>query len=135
MKRKQRLDRRTVKAIERFLKARHAELRGAMVRAMTRPCASEGGQFADILEWASNSAQDEIQCALMDRHRRQAVQIEAALDRLGRGEYGICRACGELIDPARLRALPFAQRCAPCQARAERGVRRGARPVAAVSTT
>jgi RNA polymerase-binding transcription factor DksA len=134
MKRKQGLDGRTVKEIERFLKARQADLKGTMLRAMTRPPTSEGGRSADPLEWASGSAQDDVRVALMDLDRLQLAQIAAALARLARGQYGFCRACGEEIDLARLRALPFAQRCAPCQARVELRARRAARPVPALVT-
>ncbi|MCB1749489.1 MAG: TraR/DksA C4-type zinc finger protein, partial [Gammaproteobacteria bacterium] len=40
--------------------------------------------------------------------------IGAALGRLERGEYGTCTRCGEPIAPARLEALPYAERCAAC---------------------
>jgi DnaK suppressor protein len=134
MKRKRGLDRPTVKELEWSLKARHADLKAAMLRAVSRPPTREGGQLADPLEGASSTAQDDVRVALMDLDRLQLAQIEAALARLARGDYGICRACGEAIEMPRLRALPFAQRCAPCQSRVERRERRVARPVPAFST-
>lgn len=47
-------------------------------------------------------------------------QIDAALDQLRRGEYGRCSVCGQPIALARLRAMPFATRCVPCQSARER---------------
>lgn len=41
--------------------------------------------------------------------------IDRALQRLAEGNYGICIACGEHIDPARLEANPAAIRCLECQ--------------------
>jgi DnaK suppressor protein len=41
--------------------------------------------------------------------------IEEALDRLETGDYGICLACDEPIPEKRLRALPWARYCIPCQ--------------------
>jgi len=51
-------------------------------------------------------------------------QIDEALGRMEAGLYGICAACGEPIDPARLDALPYALRCAPCEAAVEERRRR-----------
>ncbi len=46
--------------------------------------------------------------------------VEEALDRLASGHYGICLACDEPIPPKRLRALPWARYCVPCQDEAGR---------------
>jgi len=42
-------------------------------------------------------------------------EIEAALARMDRGEYGLCIDCEEPIDLRRLHAHPAALRCASCQ--------------------
>ncbi|MBI4609310.1 MAG: TraR/DksA family transcriptional regulator [Candidatus Rokubacteria bacterium] len=77
------------------------------------------------MDWASDTLEDEMQVALVDRLSQQVTQIDAALERLTRREYGICHDCDEFIGLARLKALPFAQRCTRCQTRAEqfKGVR------------
>jgi DnaK suppressor protein len=49
--------------------------------------------------------------------------VEKALQKMDKGVYGCCERCGEPIDPARLKALPYAALCMACQARAEHGVR------------
>jgi DnaK suppressor protein len=41
--------------------------------------------------------------------------VDEALDRLNSGDYGICLACEEPIPAKRLRALPWARFCVPCQ--------------------
>ncbi|MBZ5579208.1 MAG: TraR/DksA family transcriptional regulator [Acidobacteriia bacterium] len=41
--------------------------------------------------------------------------VDEALDRLDSGDYGICLACEEPIPVKRLRALPWARYCVPCQ--------------------
>jgi DnaK suppressor protein len=45
--------------------------------------------------------------------------IETALGRLQRGTYGSCEDCGKRIPSARLRVLPFAERCRDCQEECE----------------
>jgi DnaK suppressor protein len=47
--------------------------------------------------------------------------VEKALQKMDKGVYGCCEKCGEPIDPARLKALPYAALCMACQARAEHG--------------
>lgn len=46
---------------------------------------------------------------------RQLVLIEAALRRLGTGEYGTCQACEGPISIKRLEAIPWASHCIRCE--------------------
>jgi RNA polymerase-binding protein DksA len=46
-------------------------------------------------------------------------QVNTALEKLDRGTFGICDACGRPIKKARLQALPFATLCLDCQDRLE----------------
>ena len=46
-------------------------------------------------------------------------QQESALIRLRIGFYGVCVECGGEISKSRLRIVPAAVRCLPCQARHE----------------
>jgi len=48
------------------------------------------------------------------RRRQQLLQIDAALHRIEEGDYGDCQECGELINPKRLEANPFATLCIQC---------------------
>jgi RNA polymerase-binding transcription factor DksA len=50
----------------------------------------------------------------------QVEEIERAQQRLERGEYGVCQACGQAIPPQRLEAKPAARFCLDDQAIAER---------------
>ncbi len=44
-------------------------------------------------------------------------RINAALNRLEAGEYGICQECGEPISERRLQIIPWAEFCVHCQDR------------------
>lgn len=57
---------------------------------------------------------------LTENQRRELLQIDAAVARVDAGEYGICRDCGQSIDPRRLAALPYALLCTECAAGSER---------------
>lgn len=59
------------------------------------------------------------QMALELRRRSQLrlEQIKSALDRIDRGDYGICASCEEDISPARLKVRPEAVLCVACAER------------------
>ena len=63
---------------------------------------------------------EEQAMATRARLTRQLRQIQSAVERLDRGEYGRCSECGRAIGRARLRALPEADTCVACQERRER---------------
>jgi DnaK suppressor protein len=64
-------------------------------------------------------AQEDRLARLDDREVRAFQEIDAALDRLGAGTYGICEDCRRPIPVARLRVLPATRRCLDCARRAE----------------
>ena len=53
--------------------------------------------------------------------------IDEAIRSIGEGKYGVCDACGNLIEKPRMRALPFAKNCIKCQSEMERGRGNGAK--------
>lgn len=67
----------------------------------------------------------ELEFALMEMSSRTRGRIADALERLREGRYGVCSDCAGPIAGARLRALPFAERCRRCQEETE-GVAAGA---------
>ena len=58
---------------------------------------------------------------LSDAQRGEVVEIDAALVRIGQGEFGTCLDCEQEIDPRRLAALPTALLCTDCARRREQG--------------
>lgn len=70
------------------------------------------------------SAEDDQAAASHDQFVSLEVQrqcyrtikgIDAALDRLTTGDYGVCLSCGEPINARRLAAIPWAAHCIRCQ--------------------
>ena len=53
----------------------------------------------------------------------EAENVELALERLAKGDYGKCVDCGREIPPQRLEAIPEAVRCLEDQARREATLR------------
>ncbi len=67
----------------------------------------------------------EILSRLEGREKHELDEIYAAQARLEAGTFGICDRCRRPIPLARLRALPAALYCAPCQSREETSPGRG----------
>ena len=74
---------------------------------------------ADFAEQAVERQNDEVLQALLAEAETELRQVERARLRLAEGRYGQCVSCGEKIAPARLQALPAAESCVTCVARAE----------------
>jgi DnaK suppressor protein len=48
------------------------------------------------------------------------AQVNAALERMNEGTYGVCQRCGRSIAVARLEAFPYVAYCIECQSILER---------------
>ena len=63
----------------------------------------------------------ELDYTLEENVERVLAQIDAALQRIERGTYGVCESCGQPILPERLEALPWTTLCIDCKRKQERG--------------
>ena len=72
---------------------------------------SPGGAQADV---ASDIEEQSIDVSIERTKRDRLAEVEAALDRLNRDEYGLCARCGQPIGVERLRAVPWTRYCISC---------------------
>jgi RNA polymerase-binding transcription factor DksA len=70
--------------------------------------------FADTSQVTAERGEAEV---LAGQLREALADVEAAIERLTNGTYGICERCGDPISPARLEAKPAARRCIACASR------------------
>ena len=75
--------------------------------------------FADPADRATAESDRAFTLRIRDRERRLIRKIQAALQRMSDGVYGICEECGEDISIARLKARPVTRLCINCKARQE----------------
>jgi RNA polymerase-binding transcription factor DksA len=68
---------------------------------------------SEVFEQAKNVALSESLRITLD-------SVNRALQKMDLGTYRVCDRCGGPIDPARLKALPYATLCKPCQELMER---------------
>jgi DnaK suppressor protein len=76
----------------------------------------------DVEALTDNSSNSGVGAALVQITSRTLQGIESALRRLKTGTYGKCSECRGDIPEARLRAMPFAERCRDCQEMFDEGV-------------
>jgi len=75
-----------------------------------------GNHLADD---ASEVVTRDVNLALRSNSQDLLAQVEAALQRIDDGTYGVCARCGQPINPERLEALPYATYCITCQSMIE----------------
>jgi DnaK suppressor protein len=106
--------------LKQMLEERQREIQ-AEVQGKMRDVRAEGSwghkqtEVLDAVESSEADIQDEIEFALIQMKSETLNKINDALVRLEQGDYGNCFDCGEEIAEKRLRALPFAVRCKPCE--------------------
>lgn len=66
-------------------------------------------------DWAQADAERDLNIAMEERESAELVAIDAALQRIADGSYGLCLECGQPIATSRLHANPMAMRCVGCQ--------------------
>ncbi len=74
-----------------------------------------------MAEVATVTVDREIDYTLEENSEHVLAAIEAALQRIEDGTYGICVNCGQEIAEERLAAIPWATHCIDCKRLEERG--------------
>ena len=85
--------------------------------------ATQATEGHEVEEGLDSKAQlwvvSEVIDGLDDEAATELNQVNEALTRLGAGEYGFCKSCGNEIGEMRLEALPYATLCIDCAEGAE----------------
>jgi RNA polymerase-binding transcription factor len=74
-----------------------------------------------VAETATATLDREIDYTLEENSEHVLSAIDAALQRIEQGTYGICLNCGKPIGEERLAAIPWATHCIDCKRLEERG--------------
>lgn len=65
-------------------------------------------------ENASEVAEFQDTISLEKNLEKSRAEVQAALQQVDAGTYGVCKNCGKPIEPARLKLVPAATLCATC---------------------
>lgn len=111
----------------KFLLALRARLQGEVSNLADAALNPNGGgkgggssampiHMADL---GSDNFEQEFTLSLIESEDEVIQQIDAALERLDEGTFGICEECGSKIPKARLNAIPYAATCVNCASKME----------------
>jgi DnaK suppressor protein len=118
-----------IKVFKEQLLALRARLRGdvtAMADAALKKTRSEANgdlssmpiHMADI---GSDNYEQEFTLSLMQTDEVTLESIEAAIEKIEDGVFGLCEECSNPISKARLNAIPYTPLCIKCAQKLERG--------------
>ena len=74
----------------------------------------------DMADIGSDNYEQEFTLGLIENEQATLREIDEALERIEKGEYGKCQQCGHLIAKARLKAKPHATLCIECRRQEEK---------------
>jgi DnaK suppressor protein len=119
-------------ARERLLaeRARLIQVRDAATRLSTSAAESAQRELSSAdqhpAEQATETLERELDLGVLQSVESELMEVQAALERLEAGTYGICEICGKPIAEGRLEAMPAARYCVEDQAKlAKRTPQRG----------
>ena len=99
-------------------------IRDDLRREQEEATSDTGGELSSFDQHPGDSGTEtfelEKNVSLLEQVENELDEIEAAFQRLERGTYGICQACGRPVGEERLEALPATRYCVEDQAKAER---------------
>ena len=99
-------------------------IRDGLQREQDEGSSETGGELSSVDQHPGDSGTEtfemEKNVSLLEQVDDELQEIEAAAQRLERGTYGTCQACGKPIGDARLEAMPATRFCVEDQAKAER---------------
>ena len=99
-------------------------IRDGIQREQDEAVSETGGELSSFDQHPGDSGTEtfemEKNVSLLEQVDDELLEVEAAVQRLKRGSYGTCQACGRPIGEERLEAMPAARFCVEDQAKAER---------------
>jgi RNA polymerase-binding transcription factor DksA len=99
-------------------------IRDGLQREQEEGTSATSGELSSFDQHPGDSGTEtfemEKNVSLLEQVDEELLEIDAAAQRLERGTYGTCQACGRPIGDERLEAMPAARFCIDDQAKAER---------------
>jgi DnaK suppressor protein len=109
-----------LKQLEVLLQNIRTEIVGDVEKANLNDKEIEAEHMADISDDAARSYDRKLQGDLEEQEWNKLKQVEAALEKMEQGKYGICEQCEAEIPEARLEIMPYAEFCTQCLSEIEK---------------
>jgi DnaK suppressor protein len=110
-----------IREMRKVLIERREQLRGGMEHSLgayqSAPVAAKG----DVSDLAADALDGDTALQLAESGSAEIAEVDAALEKIEDGTYGMCESCGGEIPWRRLEALPYATMCIECKRQQEVG--------------
>ena len=73
-----------------------------------------------MADMATDNYDREFALNLADHEQKVIHRIDEAIEKVDAGTFGLCEVCGRKIAKARLKVVPYAELCVPCQSTQEK---------------
>ena len=122
------MDKKTLKIFKELLLKKKADLikgiehiTGDTLKTSQRDAAGDLSAYSlHMADMATDNYDREFALNLADNEQKILSRIEAALDKIDEGVFGLCESCNKKIAQVRLKVVPYAELCVPCQEKQEK---------------
>ena len=105
------------------LKSIRFELLGGVKKSNQHVKESETGQIADISDHAARTYNWQLEGELDEQEWQKLKQVDVAIEKIAKGEFGVCTQCEDSIPEARLEVVFFTEFCTQCLSEMEKSSR------------
>ena len=114
------MEKKKVKHFQSVLQELRIEIVGGVEKSQNNGKIDEAEHMPDISDDAARAYARKLQGDLEEQEWNKLKQVEAALEKVENGEYGICDQCEKKIPEARLKIIPYTEFCTQCLSEIEK---------------
>jgi DnaK suppressor protein len=115
------MDKKRLEYYKKKLTTRREELVKAILRTEQEGREADEDTTVDLADKAANSYTKEFLFGQTHTDRRMLAQVDEALVRINKGNFGNCLHCEQELQQKRLEAVPWTKHCLACQTKEEEG--------------
>ena len=119
LKREILMRKRELERIKKELLRRKRELLGQALDVREGDLQTDRENLLDTGDVATQEVSQSFKIRIREREEKLLRKVDSALNRLEKGDFGICEECGEAIEVKRLVARPVTTFCIDCKNRQE----------------
>ncbi len=124
----EKMDKKSIKFFKELLLKKKAELskgiehiaKDALKTSQRDATGDLSGYSLHMADMATDNYDREFSLGLATNEQKILDRINDALEKLDNHTFGLCELCGKKISKVRLKVVPYAELCVPCQQKQEK---------------
>ena len=122
------MDKKDVKLFKELLLKKKAEIAKGIehiandaLKTSQRDAAGDLSAYSlHMADMATDNYDREFALNIADTEQKIIHRIDEAIEKLENDTFGLCEVCGKKISKVRLKVVPYAELCVPCQEKQEK---------------